>query len=86
MRIKVRRVGGHRRTIRNDDITLHAILQGSTGTSGGHRVARMRKPAAGDADILRSSADHNAVMDVFSWLFVPNVVDIAFGDVRVAHR
>ena len=86
MRIEVRRVSSHRGAVRNGDIALHSVLQGSTCPSGRHRMARMRKPAARDAHILRSSADHNAVMDVCRRLLVANVVDIALCDIRAAHR
>ena len=55
MRIEVCRVGGHRRAIRNHDIPLHAVFQGAAGTAGGHRVAGMRKPTAGDADICEAA-------------------------------
>jgi len=86
VRIEVRRVSSHRRAIRNSDIALHPVLQGSTGAPGRHRMACVRKPAARDAHILRRRADHNAVMDVCRRLLVANVVDIALCDIRAAHR
>ena len=86
VRIEMRRIGGHRRAIRNDDIPLHAVLQEAAGTSGSHRMARMRKATARDADILRSGAEHDAVMDVLRRLPVANVMDVAICDTRVAHR
>ena len=46
----------------------------------------MRKATARDADILRSGAEHDAVMDVCRRLFVANMMDIAICDVRAAHR
>ena len=82
----MRRVGRHRRAIRNGDIALHSVLESSTGAPGRHRMACVRKPAARDALILRSRADHNAVMDVCRRLLVANVVDIALCDIRAAHR
>src|SRR6516162_7045759 len=46
----------------------------------------MREAAARDADVLRSGADRDPVVDVCRRLLVANMVDIAIRDVRVEGR
>src|SRR6516162_8174012 len=86
VRVKVRRIRSHRSAIRNDNISLHSICQGTTAAPGRHRMPSMRKAAARDADVLRSGADRDPVVDVCWRLLVANVMDIAIRDVRVEYR
>src|SRR5215467_7788028 len=86
VRVKMCRICRRRSTIRNDNISLHAICQGTTAAPGRHRMPSMRKTAARDVDVLRSRADRDPVVDVCWWLLVANVMDIAIRDVRVEYR
>src|SRR6516165_1448093 len=86
VRVKMCRIRRRRSTIRNDNISLHAIRQGTTAAPGRYRMSSMRKTATRDADVLRSRADRDPVVDVCRWLLVANVMDIAIRDVRVKYR
>src|SRR5216684_1396619 len=66
--IEVRGIRSHRGAVCNDNVSLHPVLQKSTAAPGSHCVARMRKAAPVDADVLRSGADHDSIADVCRWL------------------
>src|SRR5262245_48064265 len=85
VRVKMCGIRRRRSAIRNDNISLYSICQGTTAAPGRHRMPSMREAAARDADVLRSGADLDPVVDVCRRLLVANVMDIAIRDVRVEY-